>query len=158
MPMNESDKQFNKGRRNVLLGAVAAGVAATTVPGISRAAKEKMPMRFDDPEWNRDAYARLQGNLDFGKVKYGWYGGTVMGMRDDEPLRPLFGFEGFSATRLVDNGDGTYQKLLRETVYYKDLETGEVLETWLNPYTNEEVSVVPVTNDPFNIVIEKYYP
>lgn len=158
MPMNESDTQFNKSRRNVLLGAVAAGVAASAVPAISRAAKEKMPMRLDDPEWNRDAFARLQGNMDFGKVKYGWYGGTVMGMRDDEPLRPLMGFEGFSAVRLIDNGDGSYQKLLRETVYYTDPETGDVLETWMNPYTNEEVKVVPVTNDPFNIVIEKWYP
>jgi hypothetical protein len=67
-------------------------------------------------------------------------------------------FEGFSCTRLVDNGDGSYQKLLREVVFYKDLATGEILETFLNPYTNEEVRVVPVTNDPFNIVIEKYYP
>jgi hypothetical protein len=47
---------------------------------------------------------------------------------------------------------------LREVVYYKDLATGEVLETFLNPYTDEEVRVVPVANDPFNIVIEKYYP
>ncbi|MFT7286528.1 MAG: hypothetical protein ACI87W_000634 [Halieaceae bacterium] len=154
--MKDNDPSFNKGRRDVLLGAVAAGAAATALPSIAYAAKT--PMRFDDPEWNRDAYARLVGNMDFGKVKYGWYGGTVMGMRDDEPLKPLMGFEGFSTTRLIDNGDGSYQKLLRETVYYKDLDTGEVLETWLNPYTNEEVNVVPVTNDPFNIVIEKWYP
>jgi hypothetical protein len=154
--MNESDKVINKGRRDVLLGAVAAGVAATTLPALARAAK--MPMRFDDPEWNRDAFARLGGNMDFGKVKHGWYGGTVMGMRDNEALKPLMGFEGFSSTRLIDNGDGSYQKLLRETVYYTDLATGDVLETWLNPYTNEEVRVVPVTNDPFNLVIEKWYP
>lgn len=152
--MKETDNNFNKGRRDVLLGAVAAGAAATALPSVSRAAK--MPMRFDDPVWNRDAFARLQGDMDFGKVKHGWYGGTVMGMRDGEPLKPLMGFEGFSSTRLLDNGDGTYQKLLRETVYYKDLATGEVLETWYNPYIDEEVKVVPVTNDPFNIVISKY--
>ena len=160
--MNYSDKDSSKGSLDVLLwaGAVvlaaAIGVAATVLPSATQAAK--MPMRFDDPEWNRDAYARLVGTMDFGKVKYGWYGGTVMGMRDNEPLKPLMGFEGFSATRLIDNGDGSYQKLLRELVYYKDLQTGEVLESWLNPYTNEVVNVVPVTNDPFNIVIEKYYP
>jgi hypothetical protein len=139
----------------MLLGA-AAGVFATGVPATVGAATT--PMRFDDPEWNRDAFARLQGNLDFGKVKHGWYGGTVCGVRDGEAVRPLMGFEGFSSTRLVDNGDGSYQKLLREVVYYKDLATGEVMETFLNPYTNEEVRVVPVANDPFNIVIEKYYP
>jgi hypothetical protein len=154
--MKESDKSINKGRRDVMLGAVAGGVAATLAPSIGLAAR--MPMRLDDPEWNRDAFARLQGNMDFGKVKHGWYGGTVMGMRDNEALKPLFGFEGFSSTRLIDNGDGSYQKLLREIVCYTDLATGDVLETWLNPYTNEEVKVVPVANDPFNIVIEKWYP
>jgi len=121
-------------------------------------ARKSEPARFDDPEWNRDALARLQGNLDFGKVKHGWYGGTVCGVRDGEAVRPLMGFEGFSSTRLIDNGDGSYQKLLRETVYYTDLATGEVLETYVNPYTNEEVPVVHVANDPFNFVIEKYYP
>lgn len=141
-------------RRDLLVGA-AAGVAAAALPTAGFAAS---PMRMKDPEWNRDAFARLQGNLDFGKVKYGWYAGDVCGVRDGEIVRPLMRFEGFSCARLVDNGDGSYQKLLREVVFYKDLATGEILETFLNPYTNEEVRVVPVTNDPFNLVIEKYYP
>jgi hypothetical protein len=156
LQQGNSDEPADSSRRNVLMGALAAGVAATALPSVSRAAK--MPMRLDDAAWNRDAYARLVGNMDFGELKQGWYSGTVMGMRDNEPLKPLMGFEGFSMTRLIDNGDGTYQKLLRETVYYTDLATGDVLETWYNPYIDEEVKVVPVTNDPFNIVIEKYYP
>ncbi len=75
-------------------------------------------------------------------------------------LRPHPGQPGFrqGVVRLVDNGDRFDQKLLREVVFYKDLATGEILETFLNPYTSEEVRVVPVTNDPFNLVIEKYYP
>lgn len=153
--MSNSMHQIRSNRRDLLIGT-AAGVAASSIPAVAAAAKT--PMRLNEPEWNRDAFARLQGNLDFGKIKYGWYSGDVCGVREGEIVRPLMGFEGFSCTRLVDNGDGSYQKLLRETVYYKDLQTGEVLETFLNPYTNEEVRVVPVTNDPFNIVIEKYYP
>lgn len=157
--MSRTTNVFTSNRRSLLQGAAGLGAAvamtAATVPKVARA---HAPMRWKDPAWNRDAFARLQGNMDFGKVKHGWYGGTVCGVRDGEALRPLMGFEGFSSTRLVDNGDGSYQKLLRETVYYTDLQTGEVLETFLNPYTNEEVRVVPVTNDPFNIVIEQYYP
>lgn len=152
--MSSTGRRIRGSRRDVLLGATA-GVAAAVMP---QAASAAVPMRMQDPAWNRDAFARIQGNLDFGKVKYGWYAGTVCGVRDGEVVRPLMGFEGFSCTRLVDNRDGSYQKLLREVVYYKDLATGEVLETFLNPYTNEQVRVVPVTNDPFNIVIEKYYP
>ena len=157
--MTNEQQKSKQSRRDVLMGAAGIGSAAALgVAGGPAPAAAATPVRFDDPEWNRDAFARLQGNMDFGKVKHGWYGGTVCGVRDGEAVRPLMGFEGFSSTRLIDNGDGSYQKLLRETVYYKDLATGEVLETYTNPYTNEEVRVVPVANDPFNIVIEKYYP
>jgi hypothetical protein len=146
-------------RRDVLKGVAGLGAATAFGTAASPAlGKTREPMRLDDPEWNRDAFARLQGNLDFGKVKYGWASGVVCGVRDNEPLRPLMNYEVMSTARLVDNGDGSYQKLLREVVYYKDLQTGEILETYLNPYTNEEVRVVPVANDPFNLVIEKYYP
>jgi hypothetical protein len=66
--MNYSDKGFSKARLDILLwaGAVvvvaAMGVAATVLPSVAQAAK--MPMRFDDPEWNRDAYARLVGTAE----------------------------------------------------------------------------------------------
>lgn len=113
-------------------------------------------LRFNDPEWNRDTYAKVQGNLNFGEKKLGWYRGKVMGVRPGERVKNLFGFEGFSYSRLVDNGDGSYQKLLREVGYYTDLETGEVLEEYLNPYTNEMVKVVHIANDPFNFVISPY--
>jgi hypothetical protein len=157
--MSTTKYVFRSNRRDLLTGAAGLGAAvAMTVAAVPEEAEAHTPMRWKDPAWNRDAFARLQGNMDFGKVKHGWYSGAVCGVRDGEVVRPLMGFEGFSSTRLVDNGDGSYQKLLRETVYYTDLQTGEVMETFLNPYTNEEVRVVPVANDPFNIVIEKYYP
>ena len=146
-------------RRNALKNMVGLGSIAVLGGGVQSAlAHPTMPVRFNDPEWNRDALARLQGNLSFGKVKYGSYSGTVCGVRDGEAVRPIMGYEGFSATRLVDNGDGSYQKLLREVLYYTDLATGDILERYTNPYTGEVVKVVPVANDPFNLVLEKYYP
>ena len=148
-----------KSRRGALKSMAGLGTAVLLGGGSELAsAASTSPVRFDDPAWNRDALARLQGNLDFGQVKYGWYRGVVCGVRDGEAVKPLMGFEGFSATRLVDNGDGSYQKLLREVLYYTDLATGQVLDSFVNPYTGEEVRVVHVANDPFNFVIEKYYP
>ncbi len=61
------DKVIRSGRgsrRDLLVGA-AAGVAAAALPTTGIAAT---PMRMKDPAWNRDAFARIQGNLDFGKV------------------------------------------------------------------------------------------
>ncbi|MEM9529710.1 MAG: DUF1838 family protein [Pseudomonadota bacterium] len=169
---NEQDADTRLDRRKFLSagmvagGALFGGGALGLAPGTAEAAPgrgkvqfdPRLPEKFRDPEWNRDAYARLLGHMDFKSQKHGWYSGVVHGVRDGEAVRQLMGFEGYSAARLIDNGDGTYQKLLRETVFYKDLETGKVLEEYTNPYTNETVKVVPVYNDPFNHLIRKFYP
>jgi hypothetical protein len=109
---------------------------------------------------NREAFARLQGSLDFSKSKYGWYTGKAFGVRPGEAVRDLFGFTGFSVARLEPNDGevGGYKKILREVGYYTDLKTGEIIEEWRNPYFNETVKVVPIANDPFNIVISDWRP
>ena len=155
-------------RRAILAGGGLLGLSACGVgPGVTQSFvgdadqptfDPALPDHFKDPEWNRDTFARLQGSLEFGEEKFGWYSGVVHGVRDGEALKPLMGFEGFSVARLVDNGDGSYQKLLREVLLYTDLKTGEVLQEFDNPYTGERVKVVHVANDPFNFVIEQYRP
>lgn len=137
----------------VTLGAASAAVAKTEAPKV----KFNNTMDFKSPEWNRDAYARLMGDLDLTTTRYGWLGGPVMGVVPGEKVRPLFQMEGFSTCRLIPI-EGGYRKLLRELVVYKDLETGKILETWRNPYTNEDVKVVPIYNDPFNYNVTLTYP
>jgi len=149
------------GRREFLgaagLAAAATGLAATSTASAATAVKFNNTMDFTSPEWNRDAYARLQGDLDFSKTRYGWLGGPVMGVVPGEKVRVLFTMEGFSTCRLIPI-EGGYRKLLRELVVYKDPQTGRILDTWVNPYTNEEVKVVPIFNDPFNYNITLTYP
>lgn len=108
--------------------------------------------------WNRDAWARLISDLDFGKQRAGWWSGVVLGVYPGQKVKELCGFEGFSFSRLVDDGNGVYQKLLREVGFYTDLKTGEVLEEFTNPYTDEKVKVVHVANDPFNHHIGPFLP
>ncbi len=115
-------------------------------------------MDFKDPKWNRDAFARLQGSLDPTETHYGHYFGTVLGVTPNERVQELCGFEGFSATRLLHLEDGSYRKLLRETVFYRDPVSGKLLDEWKNPWTGEVVKVVNVANDPFNLTIGEYYP
>lgn len=115
-------------------------------------------IKYSDNYWNRDAMARIQGDLEFGKQKFGWYKGTVRGIVPGEKHKKLFGFEGFSFARLEDNGNGTYNKLLREVGFYTDLETGEVMDEYYNPYIDETVPVVHIANDPFNYVISAFWP
>ena len=138
----------------------AAAKSRSKAPSLARP-KFNTSFDFTDPQWNRDAYARLQGDLDFSKTRYGWLGGPVMGVVPGEKVKPLFYIEGFSSCRLMPI-EGGYRKLLREVVVYRELNThggpGKILETWDNPYTNETVRVVPIMNDPFNYNITAFFP
>lgn len=106
---------------------------------------------FKDPAWNRDTYARIDGTVEVGGPgKLSWMKGLAYGVRDNEPLRRLFGWEGFSYIRNVAQPNGDWLRLCREIVFYRDIKTGAILEHYDNPYTGERVKVVPIANDPFN--------
>jgi len=113
------------------------------------------------PEGNREAIGRINGNIDMETTKFGWFKGLVHGVRPNEKVRDLFGFTGFSAAKLLPSNDPEYpgyRKVLREVGFYTDLQTGEVMEHWHNPYFDERVRVVPIANDPFNELITAYNP
>jgi hypothetical protein len=164
-----SDKQnpadVDAQRRRFLLtsGGLAAGAVAGASLGLVDSALAagaptfESKIDFRNPAWNRDALARLQGNLDLSKEKVGWYNGVVLGVVPGEAVKPLVRFDGFSVCRLIPVQDG-YRKLLREVVFYRDVKTGQLLEKWTNPWTGEVVNVVNVANDPFNYNITLYYP
>jgi hypothetical protein len=164
------DEPFSPGRidRRAFLTSAGAGLAGAAGLGIApgtaeaqnvSAAAQALRANFGDPRWNRDAFARLQADIDPTRTKYGWYKGVVLGVRPKEAVRPLVGFEGFSVARfLPQQPDGSWRKLLRETVFFRDLRTGQILERWQNPYTSETVRVVHTFNDPFNFTISEYFP
>ena len=155
-------------RRTMLQGVGGLGVAAGSslalnIPSAraSRIDADALKGPYIDlttAAGNVNAMARVQGSLNVGETKYGWFSGNVMGVRDNEPLRDLFKFEGFSCAKLIELEDGGYQKVLREVGFYIDHETGEILEEYDNPYTGEKVRVVPIANDPFNGKIQEYFP
>lgn len=146
--------------RRESLGLAAVAAMAAAAPAL--AAKPKIDfvskVDFKDPKWNRDTFARLDGNLDTTQEKCGWLKGKAFGVRDNEKVRPLFAVEGFSFTRLKRLDDGSWRRMLREMVFYRDLETGKLLDHWHNPYTNEDVKVVTIANDPFNYTIGEFLP
>lgn len=162
------DMKFSR-RQGLGLAGLAAGLAAA--PALAQAATSatkagpskatpafKTKIDFKDPEWNRDVYTRIDADIDPTKEKCGWLKGKAYGVRPNEPVRQLFGVEGFSFVRTKRLEDGSYRRMLREIVFYRDLETGEILKTWANPYTGETVKVVPIANDPFNFTISQWAP
>lgn len=145
-------------RRESLALAALAGGALTASEAHAQATNFVTKIDFKDPKWTRDTYARLDMDLNPEKEKVGWLKGTVYGVRDNEAVRPLFVNEGFSVVRSKRLPDGSWRRMLREIVFYRDIETGKILETWKNPYTNRAVNVVPIANDPFNYTISDFYP
>ena len=152
--MQESDLT----RRQALRAATAAAVGGAAVAATAQGTAPKRALRFDDPIWNREVKARMDGSVDPKKFIYGSVTGTVCGVRDNERVKPLMRFEVFSTIRMVPQANGSYQRLCREVVFYRDLATGKLLDQWDNPYTNERVRVVDVANDPFNYVISEWFP
>ena len=148
--------------RRQMVGGALAGAA---IAGSARAATGTGAASLTGPyldlttgRGNMLARARMDGNLDETKEKFGNGSGVVAAVRPGEAVRDLFGFEIFSAGRLRKQPDGSYIFLHRETVYYTDLKSGEILTEYDNPFTNERVKVVDVSNDPWNERIEEFRP
>jgi len=111
--------------------------------------------QFDprNPVHNMNAFVRLLGDASGERDAINWYKGAIFSVIGDETANThLCGFEGFSACRTVPQADGTFMNLQREVLYYTDRFTGKILDTWKNPFTDEEVRVVPVYNDPVNSI------
>jgi len=164
---SEMPKFLISRRESLGLAASVAGAAAASALGAASAAAApaaaKKPnvdfvtkVDFNSPEWNRDIRARMTSDVDPTKEKLGWLKGKVYGVRPNEAVRTLFAFEGFSLVRTKRLPDGSWRRLLRETVFYRDIKTGKILKTWHNPYTNETVRVVPIANNPYNSTVTAY--
>jgi hypothetical protein len=134
--------------------ALSLGLVAGT--GLATRAKaatpKRIPIRFNDPIWNRETAARIQADIN-GEQVFGRCSGVITGVRPGEAVRHLFNFEVFSTIRVLRQKDGNFQRMTKEAVFYSDPATGAILDEWDNPYTGERVKVVDVANDPFNWII-----
>lgn len=91
-------------------------------------------------------YAYIPGDVECDPAD-----GPCTGFFSKNPKRHgarLFGFEGYNVRSLTSHpDDDTLFYSSREIVFYTDMETGEVVTKWDNPFTGETVPVVPVMNE-----------
>lgn len=154
--MDRRDFLTHSGQAALGLAALSAG--ATAAKAAVTPSLTGPYLDLTTPKGNVTAMARLQGNLDSSKSKFGWASGMVFGVVPGEKVRDLVGVRVFSSTRVVPQPDGSYQRLSREVVYYTDPKTGEFIDEFDNPYTGERVKVVSIANDPFNFKISETRP
>ncbi|MFK7828677.1 MAG: DUF1838 family protein [Congregibacter sp.] len=147
-------------RRQILkIGATLplAASAGGTLAAQSTANLSGPYLDLTKPEDNVLAYARIQGNISPDTMSYSWYTGRVTGVRPGEAARDLMGIIGMGAVRMLPLEDeGGFQMLRKELGFFTDLESGEVIDHWINPYLDENVEVVHLANPAINAAIKPY--
>ena len=111
---------------------------------------KSLNLDLDKPEDNLQAFTKVRGSLKEGEEVLYYADGMIYGFIDGERDKAILGFEMYNIARLNKTGENEYELLTREVGLYKDPKTGEILDKWLNPYTEEEVDVLHVWNDPVN--------
>lgn len=105
---------------------------------------------LDDPADNMTAFVKVRGSLTDNEEVIYYANGKIYGFVEGERDKPLMGFEMYNIARTIKTEENSYQLLTNEVLLYTDIRTGEVLEEFKNPYTNETVKVVHVWNSPVN--------
>lgn len=130
--------------------AVLAGVVAAAAEELSN------PTKIDlaSPDGIVAAMRRIWcGDADGRPVYWNWRG-EAFARRQGEKDRLLFKVEGLNTRTCVRVDDprrgAGFRTVSREVLLYLDPATGKPLTRWTNPWTNETVDVVHVTNDPVN--------
>ncbi len=132
---------WSTGLRSLVL--LLAGTGATWV---GSAATPRVDL--SDPATQLESYVRVVGDTS-GKPYVAYAEGTVYAVIPGAKARPVFGVRVVGVGR-YERIAGGYQRLSREIGFYTDLETGEILERWQNPFMERTVAVVPIQNDPVN--------
>ena len=111
-----------------------------------------------------DAFLAMQkstcGTTDEGRTRYGIFEGRTYSRVPGEKDRHLFDVLGInvrqcSVVQDPDRGKG-FRSVSREIMVYMDPTTGEVIDKWLNPWTNKEIRVIHVANDPVSMRNYRY--
>lgn len=141
-----SDLAFS--RRNLLGGMLslgAAGAAGKPAMAATAAGTPAKAIDYDDPKDNLWIFGKLWAGLD--EPVIGAFHGLMYGRLRGRRMVPLFGYTGTGILQAKQEDDGSLLIKSRETGYFTDLESGDILETWDNPFTGKTVEVYHFYND-----------
>jgi hypothetical protein len=127
------------------LGAVpgASATAASTPKGRKRAAST--PLDFSNPIDNLYAFGKIWAGLD--QPVLGGFHGIMYLRMPGKRLVPVFGFTGTGCIQARHDPKGFLDIKSRETGFFTDLRSGDILEYWDNPLTGERCEVYHFYNN-----------
>lgn len=126
--------------RRSALGALTATAAGGLMSfGRKLHAAAGRPLDFDNPYDNLYAFGKIWAGYDQ-PVLSGFHG-LMYARIGAQRLIPLFGYTGTGVMQSRIDEQGNCWIRGKETGYFTDLATGDILETWKNPFTNTTVEV-----------------
>ncbi len=137
--------------------AAAAGLGGLVSLASAPAHGKSRPLDLHSAEDNIYAYAKTWGTLGDEPV-FGGHEGVFFAVVGNRRAMPLFGYVGFGSLqfRILPNGDAEYRG--KDATFYTDLKTGELLDSWQNPFTGKTVKVYPYINEQVTTTIPARYP
>lgn len=134
-----------------------AKLATYVLTGIGVAITPQLASAQLNPDNADDAFkmrTKIFCSLKKGEHSVYWWEGTVYSRIRGEKDRHLFNVQGMNIRQCQPFKDETRgigsRSVSREVMFFTDVETGEVMRTWNNPWTGEEVEIIHVANDPVN--------
>jgi hypothetical protein len=101
-----------------------------------------------NPEQYLYDYIRVRSDVSGSENVY-HLTGNVYSMIPGEKSMELFAYEGYGITKIQQSPKG-YKMLAKEVGLLLDHRTLQILENWRNPFTQQQVPVIHIWNDPIN--------
>lgn len=133
--------------RRTALAGLALGVPAASLSGEAAAAG----LDWSKPETQLEALIKMRGALD-GRLVISFLEGVYYGVMETR-LTPLYGLSAGLFRRYARRDDGGYDYANFELVYVTDLDTGELLSTFTNPYSGRTGKPPQTRLGPSNLTI-----
>ena len=99
------------------------------------------PLHFKSPRDELRAFMKLKGAVR----DEAWplrYFGIIHAQFPDGATKPLIGFEGLEHTRFIPQADGSFNMIESMVTYFTDIESGDYISTFDNPFTGQTNEVV----------------
>lgn len=149
--------------RRGLVGA-GAGLGALGllggVPGALAAPNENATRRgfgWNDPAENLRILSRMWGTIEPGVQANLYVFGPMFGTTAPGEFKPLFRMESIATVRTYPQPNGAYRYLACQFILFTDFDTGDVLESWANPYLDgRKVEVFQYRDGPLDYQLDPH--
>ena len=130
---------YTKTSRRLVLGGALVGLSAVALPLGARLARNRQPLDLNNEIDFLTAIAKMRGSTS-DELVMGFVIGRYYGIVDDRAT-PLFGVLAATFSQYRRIAPDAFRARSLEVAYFTDIDTGELIETFDNPYTGQTVDV-----------------